>query len=101
MRKQLKCKAEYYEKTDSPHRHPGFGRKSAFGGPSLPLDRARGGRAGKRRRICDGRAAERLRTGGGPHDRRPGAFRTESRAGQLHAANPVPRVRPREKGGPR
>lgn len=30
----------------------------------------------------------------------PGAFRTESRAGQLHAANPVPRVRPREKGGP-
>ena len=101
MRKQIKCKTEYYEKSNPPHRHPGFGRKPTLRGPSLPFDGARGGRTGQRRRICDGRAAERRRAGGGPDDRRPGTVRTESRTGQLHAANSVPRVRPRDESGAR
>ena len=101
MRKQIKCKTEYYEKSNPPHRHSGFGRKPTLRGPSLPFDGARGGRTGQRRRICDGRAAERRRAGGGPDDRRPGTVRTEGRTGRLHAANSVPRVRPRDESGAR
>lgn len=47
MHRQIKCKTEYYEKTDPPYRNARSGRDPALCGASLPLDGPRGGRTGK------------------------------------------------------